>query len=177
MNAQEFRTLAKTVIPHFDHIMDGKFCRKCRKWKPREEFFASRLGMYGLQAWCKQCADSYYDINRLRDWSRHTIYTHRKRGFIIEITREEIEELARSTKNCAICGREFDWIRRGKVNSHTPTLDRINNEKVLSRMTVQLVCWECNRTLHEFVRFCSTVVARFPESERPAALLNHKVEM
>jgi len=50
--------------------------------------------------------------------------------------------------------------------STSPTLDRVNNEDVIRKDNILILCYKCNatkrdRTLEEFVGYCSAVAKKF----------------
>ena len=62
----------------------------------------------------------------------------------------------------------LDWQlgNKGKWKPSSPTLDRLNNEIVMTKENVAIVCYVCNatkrdRTFKQFVDYCSAVAARF----------------
>jgi len=82
--------------------------------------------------------------NPHRIWSMMTINNHKKEGYAVEFS---IDELISFTKNngseCRYCQQPLSWNNHG-VRANSPTLDRINNEKTLSLGNVQILCWRCN---------------------------------
>lgn len=84
------------------------------------------------------------------------------------ITSEELYRLACKTDQCYICGRRLNWQlgNKGKGKPDSPTLDRLNNENVLTRDNVVILCYSCNatkrdRSLLEFVEYCGAVATKF----------------
>lgn len=69
--------------------------------------------------------------------AQKSIYGHRRRGFIIQITSSELETLLKQTKYCTQCGIEFSRPR-------LKTIDRINNTEILTVQTIQIICLKCN---------------------------------
>ena len=58
----------------------------------------------------------------------------------------------------------------GKLQSNSPTLDRIENGKLINKNNIMIVCHTCNatkrnRTMVEFVEYCENVVKKF--AKRP----------
>ncbi len=95
-------------------------------------------------------------------WGSSTLYRHRMNGYKILLTHKELLEIIEKTTHCIYCGLELDWKAPRKVNVF-PSLDRIDNEKVLRKDNVQIVCRRCNvtkrdRTHAEFLEYCNLVV-------------------
>lgn len=135
----------------------------------------------------KQQSNEYYQVNKERinkrkikyrkkypygHWVRNTLYKHKIRGFIINITIEELLQIAEKTKYCSMCGIELDWKygnKDGKVQSDSPTLDRINNQEILNRNNIWIICYKCNilkrnRTIKEFVNYCGIIWNKFNQT-------------
>lgn len=81
-----------------------------------------------------------------RYWARNTIYDHKKKGNNVNVSIEYIENMAKETKYCPICGCKLDWEYGSKLNAATPTLDRIYNENDLNKDNVWIICLRCNAT-------------------------------
>jgi hypothetical protein len=69
---------------------------------------------------------------------------------------------------CFICGCQIDWQlgTKGHMNNRSPTLDRLDNEKVIRADNVLILCYQCNatkrdRTLKEFLDYCRAVTKNF----------------
>lgn len=100
------------------------------------------------------CQKHYNKWKRLQNvyryWAEHSIHGHTRRGHTINITVDELETLARDSKNCYICGRELDWEygllvdKRLQKNLIVPSLDRMNNENNLSLTNIKICCLRCN---------------------------------
>ncbi len=101
-------------------------------------------------------------------WSQRSFAAHKRKNHTLLFTTDDLEELAKSTSKCSICGKKFNWyeINKKTVNGDSPTLDRINNETVLVLEDVWIVCMRCNvmknsMPFDEFIRFCKMVVKKF----------------
>ena len=62
----------------------------------------------------------------------------------------------------------MDWQlgNKGHMHNNSPTLDRLDNEKVIRNDNVLILCYKCNatkrdRTLKEFLDYCRAVATRF----------------
>lgn len=103
--------------------------------------------------------------NLKRLWANSSISGHRRKGYEINITTDELEAMAKNTTSCKYCGQHLNYNRgdkNGKPQSSSPTLDSINNIKSLSIDNVQIICMRCNvtksdRTHAEFVEYCKTI--------------------
>jgi 5-methylcytosine-specific restriction endonuclease McrA len=100
-----------------------------------------------------------------RYWAQNSIYNHRKRKFIIKVTTDELENLAKNTQECLYCGEKLNWSWGRGHSSHSPTLDRINNEVEIRIDNVEIICRRCNATKYDrskedFIRYCEMIVNR-----------------
>lgn len=64
--------------------------------------------------------------------------------------------------HCPLCGKELRWGRWKGLRLNTASLDRINNEQVIRRDNVWIICQECNsakgsKTLEELLSWCRRV--------------------
>ena len=164
-----------------------KQCSKCGEFKKVEEFYRNKDHSDGLDSWCKECmcekAERWRANNREwereisrrwqannpeRRWAIATLNFHRYRGFEVNITIDALTDLAKNTETCLLCGCELNWsvgAKNGHAQSNSPTLDRINNEDVLTSDNVQIICHRCNttkqnRSMKEFVEYCKLVADR-----------------
>lgn len=103
--------------------------------------------------------------NRHKYWAIATIQSH-KRRFILRSTINVIwlTKIAKETKKCYLCNIKLDW--NEKVNKGplpiSPSLDRIDNGKILNRKNIQIICQKCNitkgsRTMKEFINYCKKI--------------------
>jgi 5-methylcytosine-specific restriction endonuclease McrA len=101
-----------------------------------------------------------------RYWAQNSIYNHKKNGFIIKVTTDELEKLAKNSKECSYCGEELNWIWNRGHSSKNPTLDRVNNEKEIRVDNIEIICRRCNATKYdrskeEFIKYCEMIVNKF----------------
>ena len=94
-------------------------------------------------------------------FARYTYQTHNRDGYIVNLSVSDVEEMAKRTTNCPLCGIELNY-RNSKSLFNSPSLDRIDNEKELNRENVMIICHKCNmtksnRTLKEFVEYCRKI--------------------
>lgn len=167
-------------------------CSNCKKIKSREEFSACGRAASGVQDWCKSCVADYrkeYAKNNRekmsmrafewynkspRGWANQAIGSHRRKGHVINITIDELYDYALDKKNCPICGVSLSWGKKnGHIRSHSPSLDRINNEPELNINNIWIICARCNAAkgdmnMKDFVEYCKNVVKRSEMGLDPA---------
>ena len=65
-----------------------------------------------------------------------------------------------NVKNCQLCGQELDWSANKKyMHDNSPSIDRINNDNVITIDNIQLICVRCNTmkshyTMNNFLMKC-----------------------
>jgi hypothetical protein len=109
----------------------------------------------------KQMAEKPY-----RFWATSTLGKHRKRGNEILISIDELEILAKQSTHCKICGCKLSWGYGNGLTTNSPTLDRIDNENIISIDSIQILCHSCNslklnRTMKEMLQYCKNFVKKF----------------
>jgi len=77
-------------------------------------------------------------------WCYQTLKSHERYGFIIDISVDELFNIVKDNKTCAICGIPLKWYSNGFTCTISPTLDRINNEETINKDNVQILCMSCN---------------------------------
>jgi hypothetical protein len=161
-----------------------RICNRCKRELPISEFYNPPSGM---RYSCKKCDYEYardYDRthaefaresyrnyarrNSRRRWATACLSGHHRRGHIIQLTCEELYQIAAKTELCFICGIQIDWQlgNKGHMNNLSPTLDRLDNEEVIRKDNILILCYKCNatkrdRTLREFVEYCEAVAKKF----------------
>jgi hypothetical protein len=102
--------------------------------------------------------------NYYAHWSYSTIDKHERRGMVVEFTREWLEQRARETSYCELCGDELRWepCEQRAMYTNTPTLDRVSNEKVLTEYSIMILCNSCNagkgvQSLDEYIAKCKRI--------------------
>jgi len=93
--------------------------------------------------------------NPYRYWAGNVLNGHRRKGFIVNISVDELALMAKKAKYCSLCGGEIDWSYklRGKntpVQTH-PSLDRADNSKTINITNIDIIHIKCN-TLKGFTR-------------------------
>jgi hypothetical protein len=161
-----------------------KECTTCKKRKPRSDFNNYTRGPDGKQYSCRECQKKYKEINKLRTkimmrklvertyfrhWSTGTINSHRYRNCKVDINLDDLENLAKSSTHCKICGVKLSWEygnKKARPIPSSPTLDRIDNDLNLNINNVQIICHDCNstkrsRTMKEFYDYCKMITEKF----------------
>jgi hypothetical protein len=101
-------------------------------------------------------------------WAHASIYAHKKSGLIINISPQELENIAKASIFCKYCGTNLNFNqRKGGLLNESPTLDRTNNDQILNKESVQIICRLCNstkqnRTHEEFINYCRMIGNKFP---------------
>jgi len=159
--------------------MKTKICSKCKNAKSITEFWKQKSSKDGLHCWCKECYRNWrrewnknnpekcrknelkwQNKNPERRWASSCLGNHRRAGYKINITIDELHKMAKNIKSCPICNKKLDYrIGKGKTKIDSPALDRINNEKTLNRNNVWIICYKCNTikqdlTLQELAEWC-----------------------
>ena len=127
-------------------------CQRCLEVKRKE-----KLSVTNKERYVRQKELDPYTI-----WGRATINNHKRRGFQVDLTVEELVENARHSTHCNLCGCDLVW-NGERVLSLIPTLDRINNENIMTKDNTQILCHRCNRmkgsmSMEEFVYYCNSIV-------------------
>ena len=165
--------------------MKAKFCSKCKKEKDITEFCRNKSKKDGLNNWCRECINVYdgkyykknkekYKKNYLnwrkenpkRAWANFLLSNHKRNGYIIDITKDELLEMAKKVEHCPFCNCKLLWVYGNGLNDNTPTLDRINNEKHLTLNNVQILCHKCNamkqdKTMEELIEWCGLICKKY----------------
>jgi len=101
----------------------------------------------------------YYWIHQSRD-------KHKRNGFDVRFTTKELFEKIKGVTHCPYCGIELDFRpTRDKELCHRPTLDRINNENIMTLDNVQVLCYNCNTSKgsmphDEFMNFIKRIAEK-----------------
>lgn len=93
-----------------------------------------------------ELGDEWRKNNRIRDFSFRALAHKRRKGYVIEMTADDIIKKCNETQNCPWCGVELDWYGTINNQSRRPTLDRVNNENVIRPDNTQILCSKCNVT-------------------------------
>lgn len=149
---------------HFDKSPYYNVCKECRnrykrEWR-RKRSPEQKQEYYNRD---KKTEKKRRETNLVfyRTWD--SILDHRKRGHVIEITRQELEMLLSATPiKCPFCSEPFGnqiWNKR--------TIDRIDNANILNTTTIRIICHRCNTmkgnlTDSEFIELCRKIGAGSP---------------
>jgi hypothetical protein len=151
-----------------------KICTVCKEEKDEEEFYYHSVRKI-FSSECKRCSaikrqkyDKDYPAYR---WATNTVYQHRKKGFEILMSVEEIEKLYNEsiTEPCEICGTMME---RGNPLENSPTLDvKIPMKRVICKDNVWIICHFCNRakgrkTMEEFREYINLLAYKFKEFDK-----------
>lgn len=151
-------------------------CSRCGRELDSSMFYKDKTVKTGIQRYCKYCVainarESYKrmkgtkDIARkIRRWARDTIGKHRHNGFDVRFSIDELYIAALGTDTCSICGKHLNWFedKQGFKCRDTPTVDRIDNENIMTIDNIQIVCFDCNRmkgdkTMEELITQCRLI--------------------
>jgi len=135
-------------------------CKVCKK-KQMKEYHSSGKYKIAYKKWLKK--------NPHYSWSKATLKSHKKKDYIINIKPKELSEIAKIVKRCQICNCKLQWNQGnsdGKVKYNSPTLDRINNHRLIDKKEIQIICHKCNttksnRSMNDFVKYCKLIVNKF----------------
>jgi hypothetical protein len=165
--------------------MVKRHCSKCGQLKSINDFVKRTDTKDGHARICKQCKNSNERLRRKLDPTKSRRYnkksrdkytskvrassslsSHRKRGFIVEITTEELTEMLETTTHCPICGCKFEMRYGNGFLKTSQTVDRINNEQTLTKDNVWILCHACNSmkgslTMKEYVEYSRMIVEKF----------------
>jgi 5-methylcytosine-specific restriction endonuclease McrA len=172
----------KAVLPGF------KRCRRCKRSLPKSSFSVAYKKTGALKTWCRECVNSYSKDRRIthpmehkkhvktyrakypcRVWAATSYFNHFKK-YAIEFSAKWLESFALASPTCAYCGITLNYAPPHNSDyDHRATLDRINNESILTKSNVRIVCYRCNtakgnRTLAEYLIHCDTVLTHLSES-------------
>lgn len=142
-----------------------KKCTACSQMRSRRSFTKSKSSRDGLSYWCRDCDLRKQQLRRRRNrrlyWCVGTIRNHQIAGFEIKFSRDWLLSLTEATKSCPLCGTKIVWNNQGGSRYDSPSLDRIDNQAVMTRSSVQIICHRCNAakgkdTLRGYLRWlCS----------------------
>ena len=152
---------SKLEIPRFKTPKDGfKFCGRCGLEKDESDFYTKTI------SYCKPCCSisRKENGNYFRIWAYNSLKSHIKKGFTVNISTNELKEVAKKSKNCPYCSKELAWTNRISM-PNSPTLDRINNENDISNDNYLIICRECNtsksnRSIQEFLDYIKNVKSK-----------------
>lgn len=112
--------------------------------------------------------------NPLHSWASHTHRKHRKKGFFLYFTIQDLIKKAKDTFKCELCNCDLDWTvgKKKHCRDNSPTLDKIQNEtRNLSLKDIQIICLNCNAgkgsgSMMEYIMRCRRVCLKFDLANR-----------
>ena len=141
-------------------ISRHKYCKTCYKKSKHKVkcILCDNITKSNKDKYCEDC-------KKFRTWATSRIFNKKYLGMDIKFSIEWLAGKARNTTHCELCGHELDY-NAGKDYSCYASLDRINNEIVLTEDNVWIVCYRCNttksnRTLTEFIDYCELITKRW----------------
>jgi hypothetical protein len=167
-----------------------KICKTCNRELDEKEFTSDKRMIGGKRNTCKQCDrdriyawriknpekfkaihKKYYTTkdNRKNYCSAAIQHKRNSKKYEVIITSKELLAIAISTVYCPICGTKINYERgKCKISHDSPSLDRINNEKILTKENCWIICQRCNttksdRSMNDFIEYCNTVIKKFRE--------------
>lgn len=81
--------------------------------------------------------------NPWKYWASKTIYQHKKDGYAVGLTTNELAEIASNTKTCGYCDCLLCWTNT-KTRPNSPTWDRLDNGDTMTLENTLIVCSKCN---------------------------------
>ena len=115
--------------------MEEKLRHKLRQARYRQRHPDRVKDSY--RKWRKEHFIEYVSNHPNRIKSRNTIYRHKRKGFLVNLSARDVEAMFDKSNYCPQCGRKF-------TEPRLKTLDRINDNKVMAIETVQVLCLKCN---------------------------------
>lgn len=98
-------------------------------------------------------------------WAEHAINSKKRDSrFTVTLTVKELMD--KIVYKCPLCGKELYYGSKGtgyaRVQDNSPSLDRIDNEDIVSNDNTWIICLKCNasksnRTLQEFIDYCTKI--------------------
>ncbi len=101
-----------------------------------------------------------------RKWVSVSLNSHRRRGYDVRISNQQLYDFIQDKYTCAYCGTVLKWESNGGFVDNSPTVDRVDNENYIDMNNIQIICTKCNgtkrnRTHKEFVEYCNNIVQIF----------------
>jgi len=146
-------------------------CKDCRKKHDNEyrknnrEYYIEYNRRYrrNNKQYFKEYDKKYYKNvnNNKRATIRSSLLLHKKK-YAVAVTLDECMEM--DNDYCYYCGCKLEWERGTGFTNCSPTIDRFNNENVLTKNNIVFACRACNSgknsgTVEEYIERCKRVVA------------------
>jgi hypothetical protein len=128
---------------------------------------------------CKKCLADYgrdYRLarfsdksRRVRAWAISTLGDHKRKGFNVLITVDELCKYAMTIDNCEYTDEPLNWFSQGRPTANSPSLDRLNNEDVLNIDNIRIISYKMNAmkrdlTFKDYIKHCKFMVDKFGDS-------------
>jgi len=160
---------------------DGlKLCPNCKHLLPNDKFNKSSNSKSGYSSWCSDCsktcisqsaeskreyAKNFKMNNPISSWITTTLSGHKYKGYILHITHKELYDYVVNKKHCELCGKELMWGNTPYNKHNSPSLDRKNNENVITINNIMLLCNKCNTmkqnlSYDELMNWCDLLLSR-----------------
>jgi len=138
----------------------------CQKNKEKTRKYKRKYNREYYQNNKERIRELHQRNNPIRYWCLQTISNHKRKGFEVLFTAEELLSIAEKTKHCPICNKPLDWEFDTGHNDYNPTLDRKDNGNILTLDNTWIICHKCNRTksnrtMGEFINYCKMVVNKY----------------
>lgn len=171
-------------------MITERVCYICKQLLPIEKFSKEKRTKDGYKFQCKSCdkvlinnylvkkraEDSEYDKKTRQKfkskrykyvWASNTIGGHKRNGFTCDFRPKELEKFVLNIDNCQFCNKQFNWMNT-KVSNDSPTMERLNNEKIIKLDKIAIICHQCNCSksnlnFNEFVEYCSRIYNKFKD--------------
>ena len=150
-----------------------KKCSICGIIKSLNDFYNCKSKSDKHSSTCKECNKSYNKKRRINNpknlWAINTLATHKQNGYIIYLKYKELLDMIKELDYCPICGTKLNWeYGKRKHSFNSPSLDRKDNESMINKENVMIICYKCNvskqdRTLREFINYCKNVYEKLGE--------------
>lgn len=134
-------------------VVKTKICTRCKQELPIDYFSDDTRKDGRKLSQCIKCRNYAQKLKRKsqlsnpyrkRQWALATLRSHRKSGYNINITTDELTELAEEITHCRWCGRKLQWESGKGVTCHCPTLDRTDNGQTIDIDNIDIICLGCN---------------------------------
>lgn len=138
------------------------YARNSEKERERKRIFNEKYPNSAIEAFRKMKNKRPYRV-----WSHATLSSHRRRKIEINITVDDLENLAKNSEKCLFCGIKMRYGGGNhRVAKHSATLDRIDNEKHMDMNNIQIICHSCNTAkgtmaMEEYIDHCKMIAKKF----------------
>jgi len=127
---------------------------------------------------CSVYSKDYHEIhpqyhkkynNSIKAWVVRSFCGHKKRGFVVDISVNDLIERAENTNECPRCGVKFDWKNgRHLKNWQMPCIACLTHNQTLTLENIEIICKKCNTqqnndSLEEFFSYCRQFINLYKE--------------